>query len=128
MPPKVRNFDLNLPSKPTSQEKTAPSRNVVPDLPKEAVERISASAPLQSQRPLENSKRGNQRPRRYCTKTYSLVQEDIDRIEGLLLKVRQAGLYDRSRSDLVRAGIALLSSLPIEEQIKAVDGVENLHS
>jgi len=119
---KVRKFDTGVsgqgsPAKPA----LAPSGNVVPDIPEEAAARVTSSAPVKIR-----SGRGNPRKRRYKQKTYSLLQEDIETIEQLLADLRQAGLYERGRSDIVRAGVKLLRSLPLEQQISAVNQVENL--
>lgn len=113
---KVRKFDTGV-SKPASQ----PSGNRLPDIPKEAVESLSASAPLQTKR-----KPGNPRPRRYRQKTYSLTDADIERLERLVADVRKAGLYERSRSDIVRAGLMLIERLSTDQRVAAVEGVENL--
>jgi hypothetical protein len=121
MVPKVRKFSTGVTGQGNSKPAVAPTPNKVPDLSEEAIVRITASAPVKI-RP----GRGNPRKRRYKQKTYSLLQVDIDLIERLVAHIRQAGLYERSRSDIVRAGIQLLHSLPLEEQIKAVNAVENL--
>ncbi len=131
---KVRKFSTDVPrGEPAGQG--APTahasavRNAVPDLPREIVETVTASAPVQirsSQVPEEPPRRGNPRKRRYKQKTYSLLQEDIDLIEDLVAEIRQGGLYERGRSDIVRAGVHLLKSLPLQEQLQAVQAVENL--
>lgn len=133
---KVRRFDTGIDPSASARagqrsdppSKTAEAvRNAVPDIPKEAVDSVAASAPVQI-RGAARSGPGNPRKRRYRQKSYSLLQEDIDRIEALVVAVRSAGLYDRSRSDIVRAGVALLQSLPLEDQLKAVQSIENLRS
>jgi Arc/MetJ-type ribon-helix-helix transcriptional regulator len=137
---KVRKFttDVHKPEPEGQGELGAPKanshavRNAVPNLPKEIVETVTASAPVQirsnpdTQDTGEKSKRGNPRKRRYKQKTYSLLQEDIDLIETLVADIRQGGLYERGRSDIVRAGVRLLKSLSLEERLNAVQAVENL--
>jgi hypothetical protein len=130
---KVRKFNIDVPAaqavgegRDTTSGRDVPARNAVPDLPRQVVDSVSASAPVQIRSRRENRGPGNPRQRRYRQKTYSLLQEDINRIEDLVANIRSAGLYDRGRSDIVRAGVALLRSLPIEEQIKALQAVENL--
>ncbi len=127
---KVRKFNLDLPEQAGSPPASpaADIRNVIPELAQDAIERVTATAPVQIRRSADVTKPGHPRVRRYRLKTYSLLQEDIERIEALLNGIRGAGLYDRSRSDIVRAGIKLLLSMPIEQQVKAVEAVENLRS
>ena len=133
---KVRKFSTDVP-KAEPAEQVAPKsdspavRNAVPDFPKEIVETVTANAPVQilnSRGVEEKLSPGNPRKRRYRQKTYSLLQEDIDLIEMLVADIRQGGLYERGRSDIVRAGVRLLKSLPLEEKLKAVQDVENLRS
>lgn len=120
--PKVRKFSTGIAGQGEQPKPVAdPAQNIVPDIPEEAVERISASAPVKIR-----SGRCNPRKRRYKQKTYSLLQEDIDLIERLMLDIRQAGLYERGRSDIVRAGVKLLRSISLEDQVKVVQAVENL--
>lgn len=132
---KVRKFNLNIPAPESasteqsgnlSSNTTEVVRNAIPNIPKEAVESVAASAPVQIRGEVTRKGPGNSRKRRYKQKTYSLLQEDIDRIEALVEALRAAGLYDRGRSDIVRAGVALLKSLPLEEQVQAVRAIENL--
>ena len=134
---KVRKFSTDVPraepagqGRQTTSDAEAPAvRNAVPDLPREVVETVTANAPVQirgNQVPEEPQKRGNPRKRRYKQKTYSLLQEDIDLIEALVADIRQGGLYERGRSDIVRAGVHLLKSLPLDQQVKAVQAVQNL--
>ena len=136
---RVRKFSTDVPKvepagqgpQEASKVDVTPVRNAVPDLPKEIVESVTASAPVQirsNQATQETPGRGNPRKRRYKQKTYSLLQEDIDLIEELVSQIRQGGLYERGRSDIVRAGVHLLKSLPLEEQVQAVQAVENLRS
>lgn len=127
---KVRKFNLDLPPQADSSQTAAPAsvRNTIPELSSDAIERVTATAPVQIRPAAEVAKPGNPRERRYRLKTYSLLPEDIEHIEALLTGIRVAGLHDRSRSDIVRAGVALMLSLPIEEQVKAVEAVENLRS
>lgn len=113
---KVRRFDTGITDKPASKQS-----NQIPDIPKAAADRLSATAPLQTKRGP-----GNPRPRRYRQKTFSLTEADIERVETLVAAIRKAGLYDRGRSDLVRAGLLLLEKMTKEERIKAVEAVENL--
>lgn len=108
--PKVRKFD---------------TPNEVPQVPARVCASLAASAPVQIGARI-NAKPGNPRPRRHKQKTYSLLQEDIDRLEALMHEVRAAGLYERSRSDIIRAGILLLESLPLEQKLEAVNAVEDL--
>jgi len=122
--PKVRKFSTGVAGQGEQKPAPEPAHNVVPDIPEETVERVSASAPVQ----IRSRGRGNPRKRRYKQKTYSLLQEDIDLIERLVADIRQAGLYERGRSDIVRAGVRLLRSLPLEEQVAAVNRVESLKS
>jgi len=127
---KVRKFDTGVPGQGTTS-RGAPRENAVPDIPPEAADRIAASAPVRimSDRDQEQGQgRGNPRKRRYRQKTYSLLQEDIDLIEALVAEVRQGGLYERGRSDIVRAGVRLLSTLPPGEKLRAVEAVEDLKS
>lgn len=106
------------------------SPNAVPDISPEAVARVAATAPLQTRNEgalaPHPAKSGNPRPRRYRQKTYSLTQADIDQIEALTQELRHAGLYERGRSDVVRAGVWLLASLSTAEKCRAVDAVEDL--
>lgn len=118
---KVRKFDTGIAGEGTTKTASVPLANVVPDIPQEAADSLAASAPVRIK-----SKRGNPRQRRYRQKTYSLLQEDIDLIEQLVFEIRQGGLYERGRSDIVRAGVRLLNSLSLEDKIKAVQVVESL--
>lgn len=127
---KVRKFSTDVP-KPTEarQGTTQQVRNAVPDLSSEVVETVTATAPVQIRNQasvIEPAKPGNPRKRRYKQKTYSLLQEDIDLIEDLVTEIRQGGLYERGRSDIVRAGVNLLKTLPIDEKLEAVQAVEKL--
>ncbi len=118
---KVRKFRTDIPGQGVQKPAAIPVGNIIPDISGEAVESVAATAPVKIR-----SNRGNPRQRRYKQKTYSLLQEDIDLIEKLMLNIRQAGLYERGRSDIVRAGVKLLRSLPLEDQVKAVQSVESL--
>jgi hypothetical protein len=120
MVPKVRKFNTGV--TPPGGQTSASLHNAVPDLSDEAVARVTATAPVK----IHTKK--SPRKRRYKQKTYSLLQEDIERIEKLVAELRQAGIYERGRSDIVRAGVHLLDSLPLEEQIKIVNAIENLRS
>jgi len=106
------------------------SPNAVPDLSADAIARVVATAPLQTRAvdalPLPAAQSNNPRPRRYRQKTYSVTQADIDLIEQLTLELRQAGLFERGRSDVVRAGVWLLASLSTAEKCRAVEAVEDL--
>ena len=121
MVPKVRKFSTGMAGQGSQKPDPVPTQNIVPDISAEAVESVTATAPVKIR-----SGRGNPRQRRYKQKTYSLLQEDIDLIERLMLEIRQAGLYERGRSDIVRAGVKLLRSLTLEDQVKAVQAVESL--
>ncbi len=121
MVPKVRKFSTGVAGQGDQQPDSFPTQNIVPDIPAEAVESVAATAPVKIR-----SVRGNPRQRRYKQKTYSLLQEDIDLIERLMLDIRQAGLYERGRSDIVRAGVKLLRSLALEDKVKAVQAVKSL--
>jgi Arc/MetJ-type ribon-helix-helix transcriptional regulator len=124
--PKVRKFDTGVASQGTQKPAAAALReNAVPAIPPEAADRVAASAPVKI---MDNQGRGNPRRRRYRQKTYSLLQEDIDLIEALVAEVRQGGLYERGRSDVVRAGVRLLSTLPPAEKLEALQAVESLKS
>jgi len=121
---KVRKFDIGVAGQGTTKPApSAPRENIVPDIPPEAADRVAASAPVKIM-PAQGP--GNPRKRRYRQKTYSLLQEDIDLIEALVAEIRQGGLYERGRSDVVRAGVLLLSRLSLEDKIKAVQAVEDL--
>jgi Arc/MetJ-type ribon-helix-helix transcriptional regulator len=123
---KVRRFDTGVAGQVTPEPAAAPVReNLVPDIPSEAADRVAASAPVRIMPP-QPRERGNPRRRRYKQKTYSLLQEDIDLIEALVAEIRRSGLYDRGRSDVVRAGVRLLSTLPTAEKLKAIQAVESL--
>lgn len=126
---KVRKFDTGVAGqgapKPAS---AAPLQNLVPDIPPEAADRVAASAPVKIMSNPGTQGRGNPRKRRYRQKTYSLLQEDIDLIEALVAEIRQGGLYERGRSDVVRAGVRLLSTLSPAEKLKAVEAVADLKS
>jgi hypothetical protein len=103
--------------------------NSVPDLSADAIARVVATAPLQTRAPdtEPSAAKSNQpRPRRYRQKTYSVTQADIDLIEKLTLELRQAGLFERGRSDVVRAGVWLLASLSTADKCRAVEAVEDL--
>ncbi len=124
---KVRTFDIGI----TGQEADRPAlrENAVADIAPEAAERIAASAPVRIMPSSASSSAtgaGNPRKRRYRQKTYSMLQEDIDLIESLVAEIRQGGLYERGRSDIVRAGVLLLKNLPLQDKLKAVEAVENL--
>lgn len=123
---KVRKFNLDMPTQADAPPPPVVVRNVVPDLPREAVERVAATASVQIRQTVEAPKPGNPRERRYRLKTYSLLQEDIENIEALLASIRGAGVYERGRGDIVRAGIKLMLSLPLDEQVRAVEAVEKL--
>jgi hypothetical protein len=43
-------------------------------------------------------------------------------------KIRQKGMYEGGRSDIVRAGVHLLKTLPVEDKLKAVRAVDDLKS
>lgn len=118
---KVRKFDTGIAGQGAQRAASVPLENVVPDIPQEAADNLAASAPVHIK-----GRRGNPRQRRHRQKTYSLLQEDIDLIEELVLEVRQGGLYERGRSDIVRAGVRLLGSLSLSDKLKAVQAVENL--
>lgn len=122
---RVRKFDTGVAAQAEPKPSRLSSANIVPDIPSDAAERIAASAPVKI---LGKEQRGNPRPRRYKQKTYSLLQEDIDLIETLVAEIRQAGLYERGRSDIVRAGVLLLNSLSLQEKLAAVRAVESLKS
>lgn len=117
---KVRQFDTGV-AQNTQETRTTSSTNIVPDIPRETVADLAASAPVRIK-----GKPGNPRQRRYRQKTYSLLQKDIDLIEGLVLEIRQGGLYERGRSDVVRAGVRLLNTLSREEKLQAIQAVESL--
>lgn len=116
---KVRKFQTDVPVPGKSVPDISP--NVVSDLPKATVDSVVVTAPVKIR-----AGRGNPRPRRYQQKTYSILQEDIDLLEQIMARIRQAGLYERGRSDIVRAGIHLLNSLSLEEQMQALRNVESL--
>lgn len=122
---KVRKFSTGVdgtkPAPPTPA-------NVVPDLPASVVDSVAASAPVHIQAPSAPppTSTPKARSRRYLTKTYSVLQEDIDAIESLVAEVRSGGLYARGRSDIVRAGVRLLRSLPRDVLLQAVASVEDL--
>ena len=118
---KVRKFDTGITGVPEQKTSYATSQNIVPKIATEIADRVAASAPMKV-----TGKPGNPRPRRYKQKTYSLLQEDIDLIEALVAEVRRGGLYERGRSDVVRAGVKLLSQLPLEEKLKAFEAIESL--
>jgi hypothetical protein len=123
---KVRRFDTGVAGQGTQKPAAAPPRaNAVPDITPEAADRVAASAPVKI---MDLHGRGNPRQRRYKQKTYSLLQEDIDLIEALVAEIRKGGLYERGRSDVVRAGVRLLSTLPAAEKLKAIEAVEDLKS
>lgn len=111
--PKVRKFDTGIAPRPASE-------NAVPEISSQAAAQLAARAPVKIRGP------GNPRPRRYQQKTYSLLPEDIELIEALVLEIRRAGLYARGRSDVIRAGLRVLSRLSPEDKIKAVEAVEHL--
>jgi hypothetical protein len=124
---KVRKFELGVAGQAAG--KPAPRENAIPDIPPEAADRVAASAPVKIMSTVASSPTtgpGNPRKRRYRQKTYSLLQEDIDLIESLVAEIRQGGLYERGRSDIVRAGVLLLNTLPLQDKIKAVEAVESL--
>lgn len=131
---KVRRFntDIQGSTKPAGQHQRKESyNNPVPNIPREIADRITDSAPVKIKgEGGEEAKRGrgNPRTRRYRQKTYSLIQEDIDLIESLVAEIRKAGLYERGRSDIVRAGVLLLSRLPVHEKVKIVEEIESLKS
>ncbi len=120
---KVRKFDTGVAGQGIQTPAVSePARgNVIPDIPEAAAASLAARAPVHIR-----GKIGNPRTRRYRQKTYSLLQEDIDLIEALVAEIRQGGLYERGRSDIVRAGIRLLSTLPLDTKIRAVEAVEDL--
>jgi hypothetical protein len=131
---KVRKFSTDVPRPGGAGEggqatlSSPAARNAVPDLSREIVDSVSANAPVQIRGNHEAPKRGNPRKRRYRQKTYSLLQEDIDLIEALVAQIREGGLYERGRSDIVRAGVHLLQSLPPEERLRAVQAIEKLRT
>ena len=118
---KVRKFETGVVGQGGQKPVSVPLENVVPDIPQEAADSVAASAPVRIR-----NRPGNPRPRRYKQKTYSLLQEDIDLIEELVSEIRQGGLYERGRSDIVRAGVRLLKSLSLVDKIQAVQRVESL--
>jgi hypothetical protein len=120
---KVRKFSTGVDSTKSVLTSLA---NVVPDLPVPVVDRVAASAPVHIQAPPAPKPTPKVRLRRYVTKTYSMLQEDIDVIESLVADVRSGGLYERGRSDIVRAGVRLLRSLSRDELLQAVASVEDL--
>ena len=115
---KVRKFNTGISDELTP---TSAKENSVPDIPVDAIDRIIAHTPVHIR-----GKKGNPRQRRYKQKTYSVLQEDIDLIEMLVSEIRQAGLYERGRSDIVRAGVWLLNSLSLQEKINAINNVKDL--
>lgn len=119
--PKVRKFDTGLAGQGSDKPSPAVSENTVPDIAPEVAASASASAPVKIR-----ARPGNPRARRYKQKTYSLLQEDIDLIEELVAEIRQGGLYERGRSDVVRAGVRLLKSLSRDDRLKAVQAVQSL--
>ena len=121
---KVRKFETGIAGQGTPKPEAPVVRtNLVPNITPEAADSLAASAPVHI-RP----KPGNPRQRRYKQKTYSLPQEDIDLIEQLLLEIRKGGLFERGRSDIVRAGVHLLHSLPLADKLRAVEAIENLRN
>lgn len=118
---KVRKFDTGVAGQGARRPASATAQNTVPDIPPEAADNLAASAPIKIK-----SKPGKNRQRRYKQKTYSMLQEDIELIEALVFEIRQGGLYERGRSDVVRAGVRLLDSLSQADKIKAVQAVQNL--
>lgn len=118
---KVRKFSTGVAGEGTAKSASVSLKNAVPDIPQGIADSVSASAPIKIR-----SRPGNPRPRRYKQKTYSLLQEDIDLIEELVATIRKGGLYERGRSDIVRAGVRLLNSLSLEDKIKAVQVVKSL--
>jgi len=114
---KVRKFSTGV----GESTQAPPANNVVPNISRDMVETVAASAPVQIK-----PRRGNPRQRRYKQKTYSLLQEDIDLIEQLVQDIRGSGLYERGRSDIVRAGVRLLQALSPEDRIHALQKVESL--
>ena len=117
---RVRKFSTGL-EQATQKPATPLADNVVPNIPSDVAETVAASAPVQIK-----PRRGNPRQRRYKQKTYSLLQEDIDLIEQLVQDIRSAGLYERGRSDIVRAGVRLLQTLSTEDRVHAIQKVESL--
>jgi len=122
MVPKVRKFSTGVAGQGTVKPAADPAQNIDPDIPEDAIERVSASAPMK----IHPEKKPTRKKRRYKQKTYSIMQADIDTIEQIVSDVRQAGLYERGRSDIVRAAVQLLGTLPIEQQVNAVKAVEYL--
>ena len=118
---KVRRFNTSVAGRGAQKPDHVSPKNEVPDIPQEAADSLAASAPVKIR-----GKRGNPRQRRYKQKTYSLLQEDIDLIEELVTEIRQSGLYERGRSDIVRAGVRLLKSVPLKDKIETVQAVESL--
>jgi Arc/MetJ-type ribon-helix-helix transcriptional regulator len=112
---KVKRFDTGITDKPARE-----NSNRIPDISKAAADAAASSAPVHIRGP------GNPRPRRYRQKTFSLTDADIERVERLVAEIRTAGLYDRSRSDLVRAGLLILDRMSDDERRAAVEAVENL--
>jgi hypothetical protein len=121
---KVRKFDTGIAGQ-GEPKPVRPHENAVPDIAPEAADRVTETAPVKIAAGRSRG-RGNPRQRRYRQKTYSLLQEDIDLLETLVSEVRQGGLYERGRSDIVRAGIRLLGTLPLEDKLKAIEAVEDL--
>ena len=117
---KVRKFSTGL-EQDTPKPAASLADNVVPNIPSDVAETVAASAPVQIK-----PRRGNPRQRRYKQKTYSLLQEDIDLIEQLVQDIRSSGLYERGRSDIVRAGVRLLQTLSAEDRVHAIQKVESL--
>lgn len=111
---KVRKFDTGVSANP------ATTKNSVPDISRSAADAVAASAPVQLRKP------GNPRPRRYRQKTYSMTDEDIARVETLLNALRREGVFNRSRSDIIRAGLLLLDEKFGPDLVSAVERVENL--
>lgn len=119
---KVRKFSTE--SK-TAQKAVKPDAavtpNLIPEIPNDVVQQVIADAPVTIKRG-----RGNPRIKRYTNKTFSMLPEDDEAIGELLKQIRKNGLYERGRSDIVRAGVKLLSELSLEELLRAVDSVTDL--
>lgn len=119
---KVRKFDTGVVNDVLEQKTSyVNGQNVIPAISPDIVDQVAASAPIKI-----SSKPGNPRPRRYKQKTYSLLQEDIELIEKLVAEIRRGGLYERGRSDVVRAGVRVLSQLSLADKLKAFEAIESL--
>lgn len=108
----------------------APAFHSVPeviDLPTFHDEPESQNNPVKSRgheqtdyQPVQHPVKKGKKVRRYRQKSYSIMDEDIDRIHRNTTEIRNAGHHERGRSDIVRAAILAFDEIPLNKKIEYI--------